>query len=97
MFGVIGEAAVQQSLRMGGVNSGIEKDISVHKSDEAREARPVESTNEGEKPRSEGKREDRFKTRNRLEDGKIIVEKYDEAGRIVKRTPPGYLPFGEIA
>ena len=37
------------------------------------------------------------KTRTRLEDGKIIVDVYDGDGRLLKRTPPGYLPFGEIA
>ena len=32
-----------------------------------------------------------------LEDGKLIVEQYDEDGKLVKKTPPGYLPFGETA
>jgi hypothetical protein len=37
-----------------------------------------------------------LQTRNQFEDGVLIVEKYDEDGRLVKKVPPGYLPFGEM-
>jgi len=97
MFDIIGEAAVQQIPRGGMFASGTEKDISVKKAEHAREARPVEKSNAGEKSRSEAGADGKTKTRNRLEDGRIIVEKYDEDGRLLRRTPPGYLPFGEIA
>jgi hypothetical protein len=36
-----------------------------------------------------------LKSRNRFVDGKLIVEKYDEDGNLVKKNPPGYLPIGE--
>jgi hypothetical protein len=36
-----------------------------------------------------------MKTRNSIENGKLVVEKYDEDGNLVKKTPPGYLPIGE--
>ena len=32
-----------------------------------------------------------------IQDGKIIVEVYDKGGQLIKKTPPGYLPFDEIA
>jgi hypothetical protein len=36
-------------------------------------------------------------TRQSLEEGPIIIEKYDENGKLIKKTPPGLLPFGEMA
>lgn len=97
MFDVIGDAAAQQMPRTGTYVSGTEKDVAVHKAEQVRESRPVEKSNEGEKAKLEGSGDDNTHSRNRLEDGKIIVEKYDESGRLVKRTPPGYLPLGEMA
>ena len=35
--------------------------------------------------------------RTRIEDGQVIIEQYDESGRLLKITPPGYLPYGEVA
>jgi hypothetical protein len=29
--------------------------------------------------------------------GQIIVEVYDEDGRLVRKNPPGYLPLDEVA
>jgi hypothetical protein len=57
----------------------------------------VEGSGPTDKSRAEAGSDEQVKTRNRLEDGKVIVEKYDEDGRLVRRTPPGFLPFGEIA
>jgi hypothetical protein len=36
-----------------------------------------------------------MKSRNSFVDGKLVVEKYDEDGNLVSKTPPGYLPIGE--
>jgi len=36
-----------------------------------------------------------MKSRNSLEEGQWIVEKYDSDGKLVKKIPPGFLPFGE--
>jgi len=97
MFDVISDAAVQQMPRTGIFGSGAEKDVAAQKAERAREARPVEKANAGEKAQLKGSGDRTTHNRNRLEDGKIIVEKYDEDGKLVKRDPPGYLPFGEIA
>ena len=35
--------------------------------------------------------------RTRIEENQVIIEQYDESGRLLKITPPGYLLFGEIA
>jgi hypothetical protein len=36
-------------------------------------------------------------TRLRLEEGKIVLEKYDRKGKLVKAIPPGYCPLSKIA
>jgi hypothetical protein len=33
--------------------------------------------------------------RNVIENGKVIVEQYDRHGKLIRKTPPGYLPLGE--
>jgi hypothetical protein len=97
MFDIVGEAVVQQMPRANLPASGAEKDAGGQRVEAVREVRPVEHTSEGEKAHSEAGADGSTRTRNRLEEGKIIVEKYDEDGRLVRRTPPGFLPFGEIA
>jgi hypothetical protein len=34
-------------------------------------------------------------TKNVIENGKVILEQYDRHGRLICKTPPGYLPPGE--
>lgn len=97
MFDIVGEAAVQQMSRVIVPASGTESGAHAQRAGTAREARPVEKSTESQKARSEAGADERTTTRNRLEDGKVIVEKYDEDGRLVRRTPPGFLPFGEVA
>jgi hypothetical protein len=97
MIGVIGDAAVQQMPRTGIYASGTEKDVIAQKAERAQNARPVEKTNEGAKAKPQGSGEDSGHKRTLIEDGKVVIERYDEDGKLIKRTPPGYLPFGEIA
>ena len=34
-------------------------------------------------------------TKNVIENGKLIVEQYDSHGKLIRKTPPGFLPPGE--
>ena len=34
-------------------------------------------------------------TRNVIENGTLIVEQYDRHGKLIRKTPPGFLPPGE--
>jgi hypothetical protein len=97
MFDVVGEAVVHQLPRLGSLGSGTEKEVIAQRAEQTREARPVETTGGSARSMLTNNGDKDEQTRNRLEDGKIIVEKYDGDGKLVKRTPPGYLPFGEIA
>lgn len=97
MFDVIGDATVQRLPRGAGAADGMELDAAVKRAEQVREVRPVEPSAEAGRSKPQGEGQETLQTRNRLENGKIIVEKYDEDGKLVKKTPPGYLPFGEMA
>jgi hypothetical protein len=97
MINAIGEATMQQFVRSSYNSETYDKDLEAQKTDKVKEHRPVEKSNDGQKPEMELKSEKEMKTRNKLEDGKITVESYDESGRLVKLSPPGYLPPGQTA
>ncbi len=95
MINAIGEATIQQYVRSSYNSETSDKDLAVQKTDKIREQRPVEKGDEGQKPELNLQSHGNMKTRNSIEDGILVVEKYDEDGKLVKKTPPGYLPIGE--
>ena len=95
MINAIGEATIQQFVRTSYNAETYDKDLAVLKTDKVREQRPVEKGDDGKKPEMNLKSQANLKSRNRFVDGKLIVEKYDEDGNLVKKNPPGYLPIGE--
>jgi len=95
MFGDIGESAVHQIPREIGFGSGTEQDAVVQKAEQVIHARPVENSGDSGKPKADSQGENTLTSRNRLEDGKIVIEKYDKTGKLVKLNPPGFLPPGE--
>ena len=40
---------------------------------------------------------DNTRSKTIINKGQIIVEVYDEDGRLVRKNPPGYLPLDEVA
>ena len=36
---------------------------------------------------------DNTTTKNVFEEGKLLVERYDKNGKLIRITPPGYIPF----
>jgi hypothetical protein len=97
MINAMGEATMQQFVRTSFNAEMFAKDHEVKKTDKIKEPRPVEKTDDSRKSEMGLRSRDKMRTRNNLEDGKLIVEQYDEDGKLVKKTPPGYLPFGETA
>ncbi|MGB7918655.1 MAG: hypothetical protein WCF40_01225 [Desulfobacterales bacterium] len=99
MINAIGEAIVQQTTRAALSSAVNDREIAVQKEMQARQKRPIEKTDEnrslGRQPSEEEKTD--TTTRQRFEEGKIVLEKYDRRGKLVKKIPPGYLPFSEIA
>jgi len=97
MINAIGEATMQQFVRTSYNAELFAKDQEVKKADKVKEPRPIEESDDGQKSELSSQSKNNMKTRNSFEDGQLIVEQYDEDGNLVKKTPPGYLPFGETA
>jgi YD repeat-containing protein len=60
------------------------------------EARPVEATDTGSHLEANIFYREYTTTKNVLEDGQLVVERYDQAGNLIRRTPPGYLPIDKM-
>ena len=97
MINAMGEAIVQQFVRTSYNSEKFGKDQDIQKTNKIKKQRPVEGSEDGQKSEMSLQPQNNTMTRNNLEDGRIIVEKYDENGKLIKKTPPGLLPFGEIA
>jgi len=97
MINAIGEATMQQIVRSNYNSETYDKDLEVQKAEKVKEHRPVEKSEDGHKLEMEMKSEENLKTRNSLEDGQLVIERYDDDGKLVRVTPPGYLPPGAMA
>jgi hypothetical protein len=94
MINAIGEATMQQFVRSNYVSGTYDKDLEGQKTEKIIKQRPVEESEKGHRPELDMKSEEDLKSRNILEEGKLLVEKYDGNGRLIRVTPPGYLPPG---
>ena len=97
MINAIGEATMQQIVRSNYNSETHDKDLEAQKADKVKKHRPVEKSNDGQKPEMNLKSEEEVQTRNNLEDGQITVESYDDSGKLIKISPPGYLPPDQTA
>lgn len=97
MINAIGDAAMQQTIRANYNSENHDQDLIVKKNEKVSKKRPVEKTNDSSKSDLNLRRDEYTTAKNIVEDGQIIVEKYDEDGKLIRKIPPGYLPFGEIA
>jgi hypothetical protein len=95
MINAIGEATMQQFVRPSYYAETYSKDLEVRKTDKIKAQRPIEKSNDGQKPEMNLQTDENIKSRNLLEGGQVVVEKYTEDGKLIKKIPPGYLPFGE--
>ena len=97
MINAIGETTVQQYIRTSYNAETLDKEQEIQKTDKIKRQRPVEETDDGQKPEMDFRSQEGIQSRNSLEDGELVVEKYDADGKLVKKIPPGFLPFGETA
>jgi hypothetical protein len=97
MINAIGEATMQQFVRSNYISETYDKDLEVQKADKVKKHRPIEKSDDGHKPEMDLKSEKETQTHNNLADGQITVESYDDSGKLVKVSPPGYLPPGKTA
>lgn len=99
MINAIGEATVQQAIRVNHNNSINYKEVITQKTEQIRAERPVEKSDDSRRTDDNMAQDDKAGTtsRQRIEEGEIILERYDKSGKLVQKIPPGYVPFGEIA
>jgi hypothetical protein len=97
MLHAIGEAAMQHTVRTNFDSEMQGQQIAIKKSDQIRKKRPIEKTEDSQRPDLNLKQEEDTTRKNTFEDGKIIVEEYNENGEIVRKTPPGYVLSNELA
>ncbi len=97
MINAIGEATMQHLIRTNYNSEMFDKEVEVRQINQTKEHRPVEKSEDGEKSEMKHRFHDNTRTKNSLEEGQIIVEKYDEDGKLIRKIPPGYVPFGERA
>ena len=97
MIGAIAEAGLQQNIRPQQEASAQAEVTVIRKSEQVRQERPVEKTEQGQHSNMDMEHDDQGNTtsRNRIEEGMIMVEQYDENGRLTRVIPPGYLPLSE--
>ena len=99
MINAIGEAIVQQTTRASFSSAVNDREVAVHKEAQARQKRPIEKTDDSQSLRRQPSDEEKTETttRQRFEEGKIVLEKYDRRGKLLKAIPPGYVPLSKIA
>ena len=95
MINTIGEAALQQSIRLSASSGAQQQEAEFRKAEKKRESRPVEKSEETPAPELKMEEGEEPKKRTVIERGEIIVEKYDADGKLLSKTPPGYVPFEE--
>ena len=98
MLNAIGESAMQQTVRANYDSETHDQEIAVKKSDQIRENRPIEETEDSSKSEMNLKEKEDTRRQNSFEEnGDIIVEEYNEDGEIVRKIPPGYVLQNEMA
>jgi hypothetical protein len=99
MINTIGEFTAQQPLRAHQESTVGNQTAIVQKSVKSSIARPVDKTNNSRRSdmQNNDEEKDETTTRHRIEDGQVVLEKYNRQGKLVDKVPPGYVPFGEIA
>jgi len=97
MINAIGDAAMQQTVRVNYSNESHEQAVIAKKTEQIKEKRPVEKSDKSSDSELNQRQDENITAKNTFEDGRIVVEKYDEDGKLVRKIPPGHLPFGEMA
>ncbi len=98
MLNAIGESAMQHTVRANYDSEMHDQDLAIKKSEQIRQKRPVEKTEDSSKSEMNLTKEENTRRKNNLEEkGQIVVEVYNEDGEIVRNTPPGYVLQNEMA
>lgn len=76
------------------LNSMIKEQVHfVQKDDKTREMRPVENAEDS--PELKMDLQEETTTKTIIEENHIIVERYNKEGKLINKTPPGFVPLSE--
>ena len=95
MINAIGEATLQQNIRLSASSGVQQQEAEIRKAEKKREYRPVEKSEETSATELKMENGEELTKRTVIERGEIIIEKYDADGKLLSKTPPGYVPFEE--
>jgi hypothetical protein len=96
VIGIFGEGAFQQFIRVNYL-TGIHDQLLVKRHlNQHAQARPVEAADIGSHPEANIRHREYTTTKNVLEDDQLVVERYDQEGKLIRITPPGYLPIDKM-
>jgi hypothetical protein len=93
MLDTIGESAVRMTTRTDNNLAVENKDLALRQVEKAVEERPVEQSQESDKPDTESESKSGGYD---VDDGGIYFEKYDNKGNVIYRVPPEQKPIDEI-
>jgi hypothetical protein len=94
MLDTIGESAVRTTTRTDNNLAVESREVALKKVEKAVEERPIEHSQESEKPDSDAQK--RTGGYN-MDDHGVYFEKYDKNGKVIFRTPPEQKPIDEHA
>ena len=98
MIGLMGEIGQFRAIRKYHADSGTHNGILVpNELTQAGTKRKVEEADHSLQSKNYRQDDEYTMTKHALEQGKLIVERYDQNGKLIRKTPPGYLPFDQIA
>jgi len=95
MLNAIGETSMQAAYCAATHSSVQSKEVL--ESRPGQEARLVKTIGPVNSVQPEPGAEEGTRNRTKLDHGNVVIETYTESGKLVKITPPGFLPFGKIA
>ena len=93
MLESISESAIRITTHTDNRLAGENNDVTVKKVEKAVEERPVESSQEGQKPESDDQKKSGGYN---VDDGGVFYEFYDKNGNVISRTPKEKKPVDEV-
>lgn len=94
MFDSIGETTIRSMPKPESGLAASDKALQVQKTEKLKENRPVENAEEGAKSTLDMKKKEES-SKYKIEDKKIIYEKYNKDGEVIMRLPPNLNPVDE--
>ncbi len=97
MINNISEGALRVASKIDPSGAIHEKEVNRQKANEAREARAVEKSDQGNKAEAQNAKEDETTGKYLLNEKRVVFEKYDKNGDLILRIPPSQTPVDEVA